>query len=155
MGDVPVAAFDPIFYAHHWYDRIGRPFATLLTGASNIDRLWAVWQVLYPDSWFTSQDAPGPQSSLEPFHHDFSGSRGVDYFNSDDTRDWQGLGYQYDVLQRNQGETDPQYQARIKAWIDATYPHTGNVLTRDKHRLLGDVKDNTYDDYVVNLLYDR
>lgn len=32
MGDVPVAAGDPVFYSHH----------------ANIDRLWACWQNLYP-----------------------------------------------------------------------------------------------------------
>jgi len=42
MGDVPVAANDPIFYHHH----------------DNIDRLWACWQQLHPTpggSWQTQQ----------------------------------------------------------------------------------------------------
>jgi hypothetical protein len=43
MGDVPVAANDPIFYVHH----------------ANIDRLWACWQKTYPPApsapWQTEQ----------------------------------------------------------------------------------------------------
>ncbi|KIY70745.1 Di-copper centre-containing protein [Cylindrobasidium torrendii FP15055 ss-10] len=39
MGDVPIAAFDPIFYLHH----------------CNVDRLLALWQALNPGVW-VSQD---------------------------------------------------------------------------------------------------
>ena len=44
MGDVPVAANDPIFYEHH----------------ANIDRIWACWQNLHPTV------APGPWQN-QPF----------------------------------------------------------------------------------------
>ncbi len=50
MGDVPVAANDPVFYSHH----------------ANIDRMWACWQNLYPTpagAWqeqkFSFPDASG------------------------------------------------------------------------------------------------
>ncbi len=50
MGDVPVAANDPVFYSHH----------------ANIDRLWACWQNLYPtpagdwqEQTFSFPDATG------------------------------------------------------------------------------------------------
>lgn len=51
MGDVPVAANDPIFYEHH----------------ANIDRIWACWQKVYPpapdaawqDQEFTFPDETG------------------------------------------------------------------------------------------------
>jgi tyrosinase len=49
MGQVPIAAYDPIFWAHH----------------TMVDRLWALWQVRH--------SSPGPPASahgivLEPFN---------------------------------------------------------------------------------------
>ncbi|KAI9764995.1 MAG: hypothetical protein M1840_007917 [Geoglossum simile] len=63
MGRVDYAAFDPIFWLHH----------------VNIDRLFAIWQVLNQDSYVTPQDSTGtfttaPGSTedvntpLTPFH---------------------------------------------------------------------------------------
>ncbi|KAG8527171.1 uncharacterized protein KY384_008601 [Bacidia gigantensis] len=52
MAIVPYSAFDPIFWLHH----------------TNVDRLIAIWQAIYPDSWINSSevtaggtftDAPG------------------------------------------------------------------------------------------------
>jgi tyrosinase len=34
MGDIPFAAYDPIFWAHH----------------TMIDRVWRLWQLRYPDA---------------------------------------------------------------------------------------------------------
>lgn len=49
MADLRVAAFDPIFYLHH----------------ANVDRLFAMWQALNPDSYITpTQNWPG--SYYEP-----------------------------------------------------------------------------------------
>ncbi|KAI9877781.1 MAG: hypothetical protein M1830_002847, partial [Pleopsidium flavum] len=39
MGSVPYSAFDPIFWLHH----------------ANVDRLFAIWQAIYPDSFVTYQ----------------------------------------------------------------------------------------------------
>ncbi|KAJ2985275.1 hypothetical protein NUW58_g5624 [Xylaria curta] len=54
MGDVPVAAFDPIFFLYH----------------ANIDRLTAIYQALYHDKWFNELQPgdPSPTASLEPFN---------------------------------------------------------------------------------------
>lgn len=44
MAYLPYAAFDPIFWLHH----------------TNVDRLFAIWQAIYPDSYTTPQaDAEG------------------------------------------------------------------------------------------------
>ena len=39
MSDIPYAAFDPIFWLHH----------------ANVDRIFAIWQAIYPDSYTTPQ----------------------------------------------------------------------------------------------------
>ncbi|KAM7210463.1 Di-copper centre-containing protein [Rhypophila decipiens] len=148
MMDVPVAAFDPIFFMHH----------------CNIDHYFAMWQTLYDNVWFTDKDTPSPLDDLPPFRHKFDGERGVDYFNSDDIRDWTTLGYQYDVLQRRTGEDDAAYKQRIRSHITDSYPHTGDVILKDRHGVFsshGEVggsvlfADQGVDDYVINVIYDR
>lgn len=46
MSSVPVAAFDPMFWLHH----------------CQIDRWFATWQAVHPDSWFDND-----MGSLLPF----------------------------------------------------------------------------------------
>ncbi|KAJ5219622.1 hypothetical protein N7468_008826 [Penicillium chermesinum] len=73
MSQIPVATFDPLFWLHH----------------CNIDRIWALWQTLNPDKWFTEgtvneffqktigleQGAKfGPDVGLRPFHVDTKGT---------------------------------------------------------------------------------
>ncbi|KAI8958938.1 Di-copper centre-containing protein [Daldinia sp. FL1419] len=97
MTEVPVAAFDPIFFMHH----------------CNVDRQFAIWQALNVDNkenWFESpseqlQDngtwsiehnaIDTPKTPLTPFHKDTEGT----YFNSDDIREWTKWGYSYPELQ--------------------------------------------------------
>ena len=38
MAIVPFSAFDPVFWLHH----------------ANVDRLVAIWQAIYPDSWIST-----------------------------------------------------------------------------------------------------
>ncbi|KAK3690182.1 tyrosinase [Podospora appendiculata] len=142
MQNVPSAAFDPIFYMHH----------------ANIDRLLALWQTVNPDSWFESDASPSATDKLTPFHHKFASGK-VDYFNSDNVRDWTNFGYTYDVLERKPDETDEEYIKRINVYISTTYSsNTGDVLLGDQGKLFtGDLKvtDHTYDDYLIDVLYDR
>ncbi|KAI0854170.1 Di-copper centre-containing protein [Daldinia vernicosa] len=97
MTEVPVAAFDPIFFMHH----------------CNVDRQFAIWQALNvdnKDNWFERQDeqlvdngtwsiekgsTDTPKTPLTPFHKDTEGT----YFTSDDIRDWTQWGYSYPELQ--------------------------------------------------------
>lgn len=140
MQNVPSAAFDPIFYMHH----------------CNIDRLLAIWQTLNSDSWFASDASPPSTDPLPPFHHQFA-SGAIDYFKSDDVRQWLSFGYQYDVLERKSGESDEDYVTRIKVYVETTYQSTGRVLLNDHDNLFKDIKiqDHTYDDYLIDVLYDR
>ncbi|KAM7191683.1 Di-copper centre-containing protein [Rhypophila sp. PSN 637] len=148
MMDVPVAAFDPIFFMHH----------------CNIDHHLAMWQTLYDNVWFTDNDTPFPCDDLPPFRHNFDGERGVDYFNSNDNKDWTTLGYQYDLLQRRTGEDDAAYKQRIRNHITDSYPHTGDVILKDRHGVFSShgeaggsalFADQGVDDYVINIIYDR
>jgi hypothetical protein len=106
----------------------------LLTLGSNVDRICAIWQTLFPDEWFTEQDAlqsnfvtnsgdqQTPSTSLFPFRS--GGSRqNPEWFNSDDLRHWQTLGYDYaikDTLHRNIPLAKAPGPA-INSWINRTY----------------------------------
>ncbi|CAG7938948.1 unnamed protein product [Penicillium olsonii] len=100
MGNVPVAAFDPLFFLHH----------------CNIDRLFAIWQALNPDKWLdnvhgdnaTIRDSHGKeqavndQTPLQPFRKDEDGS----YWSPEGVRHTPNLGYSYPELPR----WDAQYR---------------------------------------------
>lgn len=75
---------------------------------SNIDRIWAIWQALNPDKWFTEgrvgvfdQKTIGlpevitNKTPLRPFHKDQHGATWI----SDEVRDLSQLGYSYPELQ--------------------------------------------------------
>jgi tyrosinase len=86
MSVTDYSAFDPVFMLHH----------------ANIDRLFAMWQVLNPDSYvvptaatadtynYATGDILDSQSNLTPFH-DPSGT----FWNSDTARDIHTFGYTY------------------------------------------------------------
>ncbi|CAG7929405.1 unnamed protein product [Penicillium olsonii] len=100
MGNVPVAAFDPLFFLHH----------------CNIDRLFAIWQALNPDKWLdnvhgdnaTIRDSHGKEQAvndltpLQPFRKDEDGS----YWSPEGVRHTPNLGYSYPELPR----WDAQYR---------------------------------------------
>ncbi|MGA2012479.1 MAG: tyrosinase family protein [Solirubrobacteraceae bacterium] len=67
MGDIPFAAFDPIFWAHH----------------AMIDRVWRMWQLRHPQA---SMPASLLRESLPPFH-----------MTVEQTLDPNSLGYDYAV----------------------------------------------------------
>ncbi|KAF3015587.1 hypothetical protein E8E14_008401 [Neopestalotiopsis sp. 37M] len=144
MSQVQVAAFDPIFYMHH----------------ANIDRLTAIWQTLNPHAWFTTvAGQPPANSDLTPFHHEFQAPmKEVRYFNSDDLQNWSQFGYQYDdldELKREKGESDENYFDRIRAHIETKYSSTGRVVLQDRSNIIGQRTGNTYNDYIIDILYDR
>lgn len=85
-----VSAFDPIFWLHH----------------ANVDRLFAMWQILNPHSyivptvnnWGTYYESPGTidtgTSSLAPFHAD----NGTSMWTSDTVRELAVFNYAYPEL---------------------------------------------------------
>ncbi|OLN94326.1 Tyrosinase 1 [Colletotrichum chlorophyti] len=100
---IQYSAFDPVFFLHH----------------TMVDRIVAMWQVLYPESWVTSQVAiehsftmpPGYAqdmwTDLKPFYSDVNGT----FWNSVTARDTSAFGYSYvDTIpnprsQRSDGRT--------------------------------------------------
>jgi len=52
---------------------------------SNVDRLLAIYQALYPDKWLQPQDA---SANLYPFR-----KNATEFWNSNDVKDWKTLGY--------------------------------------------------------------
>jgi len=132
MSSVPIAAFDPIFWFHH----------------SNIDRLVAIWQGLYPSKWWTSADVNNVQSllptaPLEPFH---SNTERVIY-NSDAVRNHIPLGYTYPELQRWNYNSDEAYIISIRTAVHNLYGDHQNAAVIQAVA--------TYGDYIVNIKYER
>ncbi|KAJ7762839.1 hypothetical protein DFH07DRAFT_709304, partial [Mycena maculata] len=138
MGNVPVAAFDPIFWMHH----------------ANIDRIFAIYQALYPSqklSWWVSDetiytDDNGddktlvitPESLLAPFHKNTEGTT----YDSNGVRHIVDLGYTYPELQRWKFGTDIEYRINIFAQVRNLYAPPSKFLAARA-------------DYIVNLVYEK
>ncbi|KAI1390406.1 uncharacterized protein F4822DRAFT_401841 [Hypoxylon trugodes] len=137
MSNVPVAAFDPIFYMHHCF----------------IDLLFAIRQTLYPDQWFTENDNPKAGDNLPPFRHESEPGE-FNYYNSDLTRNWRKYGYDYDITSLENGRNQ-EYLDRIREHIDG-YMNTGQLLMKHRHGTrTPDIPFDKHDDYIINVIYDR
>lgn len=99
MTYLPLAAFDPVFWFHH----------------ANVDRYFALWQTLHPNSYGASQAAPhdtwtiapgtelNANSPLTPFHKDSSGN----FWTTNDVRDWDAtFHYTYPEFVASDGSQD-------------------------------------------------
>ncbi|KAI9668449.1 MAG: hypothetical protein M1831_001203 [Alyxoria varia] len=113
------AAFDPSFWLHH----------------ANVDRLYALWQAIYPNSY--TINAPAGQSTytirsgdqmtantpLRPFHSNSNGA----FHTSNSVRNVRNLGYTYPEL--SSGDTSP---AGVRAKVNNLYgPGARRVTKRD------------------------
>ncbi|KAK4202248.1 putative tyrosinase [Triangularia verruculosa] len=90
MSFIPYSAFDPIFFLHH----------------AMVDRIFAMWQTLYPQSWVTPTTAvlnsyttargqvQDSRTPLTPFFADANGA----FWTSDSVRDFTKFGYTYTEL---------------------------------------------------------
>ncbi|MCJ1352324.1 MAG: hypothetical protein MMC33_002308 [Icmadophila ericetorum] len=171
MAVVPVAAFDPLFWAHH----------------CNVDRLFAIWQTLNPTSWFDTADKElpndgtwsipqdqidTPTTSLAPFHTDANGT----YFDSNGCRGWLQCGYSYPELQpwlskyNSTGSFNNNlYISDLKATINSLYGSTRNLMLSSPNLVAQSLMPQLraepgprqvtsaveHDDYIVNVLYER
>lgn len=109
MSCVPVAAFDPVFWIHHWWvpgessssPCIRVPHSVAITDIkdSQIDRLFAIWQAVNPEHWF--DELPSSQRALAddillPFRKDpLTTDKKSRYWTSNQARDPEVLGYTY------------------------------------------------------------
>ncbi|CAG7564494.1 unnamed protein product [Fusarium equiseti] len=170
MSDVPVAAFDPIFWLHH----------------TQIDRLLAIWQSLYPTLWWDKCE-PGqgnvpdetPKDLLYPFHdvskpYPADPKEDKDFWTAEKCRDWTVFNYQYDDLmdlsQKALGPkgdlNEEKFKKLLQAYIHKTYPcaeHLIRDIKENEHvhvpaglkpKVPG-VSDGSWKDYIINVRYDR
>lgn len=113
---------------------------------SNIDRLTAIWQSLNWEKWFDDVFSKGAKNDqLRPFHKDSAGN----FWKSDDVREWQKLGYDYEILKgRGHGE---EHRQEILDDINSLYGRP--VQNRLDNLPTG--PDGENDDYVITVIYDK
>lgn len=119
MQLVDISAFDPLFMLHH----------------TMVDRVWAMWQVLNPDSWIEPQpeimgsytmemgqivDSTTP---LTPFHN----AEGALY-SSDAARTTETFGYTYVETIRKSSMTDREYRISMIRAINSLYGESPIVV---------------------------
>jgi tyrosinase len=121
MGLVPYSAFDPIFFLHH----------------TNVDRLFAIWQALYPNSYVGSQAnqfgtftiAPGTvetaNTGLTPFHSD----AGTALYTSNNVRSTRSFGYTVPEV-RDWGLTANQISSNTRAAVKSLYDPNNQFTPR-------------------------
>lgn len=116
MAYIPFSAFDPIFFLHH----------------ANVDRLFAMWQALYPTSWIEPTPASmisyttyagqiqDSKTPLTPFYAKADGT----FWTSDMVRDPKVLGYSYAEVAGSSltgGKANKKVQSRIRSTINKLY----------------------------------
>ncbi|EPE28797.1 Di-copper centre-containing [Glarea lozoyensis ATCC 20868] len=122
MGNVGVASFDPIFWLHH----------------CNVDRLFAIWQELYPNKYVEAWDDPNRgkvdvNTKLTPFNKTTTGVK----WTPADIRDPKKMGYTYPELQKwlpaykdNAGcFSRTKYENAIRTTLEQKYSTTGKSVT--------------------------
>ncbi|KAI9855691.1 MAG: hypothetical protein M1824_005924, partial [Vezdaea acicularis] len=160
MGIVPYSAFDPVFWLHH----------------CQIDRLFAIWQAINPDSYVTSEvttygtftNAPGStedvNTPLTPFHSDNAGTM----YTSVTAQSTRTFGYTYPEVQ-DWGVTPDQLANNTRAAVKQLYdPNSqftsrsfnSRIMRRDNGPLnivphVRMNQDGAYREWYVNLRVDR
>ena len=111
MASVPFAAFDPMFWLHH----------------TNLDRLEALWQAMYPQSYVVPQlnrigtyvrDQNTIENSTTPLYP-FRKSED-DYYAAQDVRSTSRFGYTYPEI-RGLGLTPSQLSFEVRSIVQALY----------------------------------
>jgi len=97
MSYIVYAAFDPIFWLHH----------------TNVDRIFAMWQALYPNSYVSSQDA---NRNLSPFHSNANGA----FHTSNTARSTNSFGYTYPEVV-DWGVSSAQLTANVRRIVNSIY----------------------------------
>lgn len=118
MAYIPFSAFDPVFFLHH----------------ANVDRLFAMWQALYPTSWvsptaaivntytISAGEILNGQTALTPFYAESNGT----FWNSDMVRNPKVLGYSYQEvaglsLAAGDEEGNQEIQSQVRAVVNKLY----------------------------------
>ncbi|KAI9732411.1 MAG: hypothetical protein M1834_001619 [Cirrosporium novae-zelandiae] len=119
MSYIPWSSYDPIFWLHH----------------VNVDRLFAIWQAIYPDSYVTPQADPigtytNPKKGVEdidtpltPFHSSDTGSM----HTSNTVRSLKTFGYTYPEIQDWTTTNATELSAAVRTNINNLYNPTGSI----------------------------
>lgn len=129
MSYIPYSGFDPIFWLHH----------------ANVDRLFAIWQAIYPSSYTTAEvdaegtftNAPGEtedvNTPLTPFHSDSAGT----LYTSATVQSTRPFGYTYPEVV-DWGVNASQLSSNTRTALNKLYNPTGSISIRS----LFDKRDN-------------
>ena len=129
MTDLNFAAFDPIFYLHH----------------GNIDRLFAMWQALHPDSYLSDYtlEFPNEETELHPFRKTDS-----QYWTPKLARNITAFGYTYPELVNFDQQT---VSSAVNELYGPTTPSSGRrrraSTTSDLVRSTSTLLNTTHDEY--------
>ncbi|KAM0812941.1 putative tyrosinase [Seiridium cardinale] len=113
---------------------------------------------------------PSPESPLRLFHTKDDGDPRKDFWTSQMARNWTKLNYQYNDLEPGKGAIDEKgelnenkkiYKMDLLAHIQKIYPSTKNYvhgIRRDgkaKNKQFFEEDKDFWDDYIINVVYDR
>ncbi|KAB5551230.1 hypothetical protein GE09DRAFT_1223030 [Coniochaeta sp. 2T2.1] len=169
MAYIPFSAFDPIFFLHH----------------ANVDRLFAMWQALFPSSWITPSkaisasyttkagDIQDSKTALTPFYEKEDGT----FWDSDSVRDPKVLGYSYqevagisltgkDPSNHPNGNNMRKVQSRVRKAINKLYgqssPSTLALKWKSRPKSAVGIpfaksliSDGTYREWIANVRVDK
>jgi tyrosinase len=159
MAYIPFSAFDPVFFLHH----------------ANIDRLFAMWQALYPSSWISPTPAivnsyttsvgeiQDSKTALTPFYAKTDGT----FWDSDMVRDPKVLGYSYQEvagLSLTGGKGNGKVQSHVRTAINKLYgqPSPANLVLKWKAGLnpamripVSLVSEGRYMEWIANIRVDK
>lgn len=147
----------------------------IVTFCSNIDRLVALWQTLYPYAWFTDPSqqlidpgcyyvppysTPSPQTPLHPFR-----DGEAKLYTSDSIRDWFKFNYSYPELQpwldkyKVDGKFSPElYYDDVVTQMNKLYgPLKVELQNLRPHALPENLTEGEFvhPDYLVDIEYSR
>jgi tyrosinase len=119
------AAFDPIFWLHH----------------TNVDRIFAMWQTINPNSYGASQTAPhntwtiakgttqNADSPLTPFYKDSSASS---FWTTNEVKDWTVFSYTYPEFVDSDGS-----KAAMQSYVQKLYGPSATATAGSSKRTAG------------------
>lgn len=113
MSALEVSAFDPLFWLHHF----------------NVDRLYAIWQDLNPDSFMSARPAPfstfnaeaGESQSQDTPLKPFWDKSGRDFWTSAQIKDTTTFGYAYPETQKWKFPDHKTYQGALRQAVAGLY----------------------------------
>ncbi|TAQ88827.1 hypothetical protein B7494_g2828 [Chlorociboria aeruginascens] len=125
MADTDYAGFDPVFWLHH----------------VNVDRLFAIWQALNPDSYTINKPsgdgtfviaANSTETGFTPLAP-FNDASGRQYYTSEGVRSTEKFNYAYPETQRWKFGSDDEYKNSIRATVQQLYGGVSNQFLGDQN----------------------